>query len=138
MEHLAILDKKRNLLRKIIGGEKTIESRWYLHKRTPWDKIKEGDTIYFKEGKKVTTKGTASKILQYKDLDPTKIKDILNTHKGIGVGKEFYNTVKNKRYCILIFLKDIKKVQPFEIDKKGYGNMAAWITTDTIDKIKKR
>ena len=46
MHHLAILDKKRKLLSKILSGEKNIESRWYTQKRAPWDKIKVGDTIF--------------------------------------------------------------------------------------------
>ena len=49
MDHLAILAKKRNLLPKIISGEKTIESRWYKFKKTPYNNISIGDTVYFKD-----------------------------------------------------------------------------------------
>ena len=43
----------------------------------------------------------------------------------------------NKKYCLVIFLKDIKKVKPFEIDKSGFGTMTAWLIVDDISRIKK-
>ena len=55
MEHLAILSKHSRLLAKILSREKTIESRWYKFKKTPYKNIAIGDTIYFKEsGEPVT------------------------------------------------------------------------------------
>jgi hypothetical protein len=37
----------------------------------------------------------------------------------------------------LIFLSNPVAVVPFDIDKTGFGNMAAWITVEDINKIKK-
>ena len=66
MEHLAILAKKRKLLSKIISGEKTIESRWYKSKIVPWDQIKVGEAIYFKEsGDPVTVQAVVAKVMQF-------------------------------------------------------------------------
>jgi len=39
MDHVAILSKKYELLDKIISGEKTIESRWYVNRIAPWNKM---------------------------------------------------------------------------------------------------
>ncbi|MDO8559127.1 MAG: hypothetical protein Q7R84_02240 [bacterium] len=39
MEHLAIMKKSWGLTEKILSGQKKIESRWYLSKRSPWDTI---------------------------------------------------------------------------------------------------
>jgi ASC-1-like (ASCH) protein len=141
MQHVAILNKKWKLLDKIISGEKTIESRWYLSKRAPWDKIKKGETIYFKESAdKVKAKATVEKILQFENLDNEKIKKLLKEYE-LPLGIKDLDFVKeknkNKKYCILTFLKDVKEIEPFEIDKKGFGLMSAWICIDNIDKIKK-
>ena len=43
---------------------------------------------------------------------------------------------KNKKYCLIIFLKHVKEITPFGINKTGYGAMAAWLTMDDIDQIK--
>lgn len=40
MDHLAIMNPKRKLIPKILSGEKKIESRWYMMRVAPWDKIK--------------------------------------------------------------------------------------------------
>ena len=138
MEHVAILDKKLNLLQKIVNGEKTIESRWYKFKKIPYQNISINEIVYFKNsGEPVTVKAIVEKVLFFKDLENVKIKEIIKEYgKQIGIDISYSNRLSEKRYCSLIFLKDVLEIKPFEIDKKGYGNMAAWITIDSIDKIK--
>lgn len=48
--------------------------------------------------------------------------------------KNFLSYSKNKKYCLLIFLKNPEKVEPFEINKTGFGMMSAWLTAENIDK----
>ena len=137
MEHMAILSKKRKLLNKILSGEKKIESRWYKFKRAPFGCISEGDIIYFKEsGEPVTIKARVEKFQVYDNLNPAVINNIIKEYGNlIGVDSGFAEEVINKRFCILIFLKDVQKIKPFNINKKGYGLMSAWISVDNINKI---
>jgi hypothetical protein len=51
--------------------------------------------------------------------------------------KKYFNLIKDKKYCLLIFLANPQKVIPFEVDKKGFGAMAAWVTVPNIDLIKR-
>jgi len=141
--HLAIMRKSWGLLPKILTKEKIIESRWYKNKYAPWDKISKGDVVYFKNsGEPVTIRTKVSKVLQFSNLNPKKVKEILNKYgvkDGLGIDKidKYYQMFKDKNYCLLIFLSDSKKIKPFEIDKSGYGMMSAWITVDDIESIKK-
>lgn len=143
MEHIAIMKKSWRLTQKILRGEKTIESRWYRSRRVPWDRIQIGDVVYFKDsGESVTIKAKAIKVLQFSGLDPKKVKEILiqyGSDDGIEKNKilEYYNRFKNKKYCILIFLSNPKKIIPFEINKIGFGAMVAWITVNDVERIKK-
>jgi len=131
------------LTEKILSGEKKIESRWYKTKRAPWNKIKKGDTVYFKNsGEPVTIKTKVSKVVQFSWLTPQKVKMILNKYgraDGIEQSKvpEFFKRFKNKKYCILVFIKNPVKIKPFDINKKGLGIMSAWLTVSSIAKIKK-
>jgi hypothetical protein len=50
---------------------------------------------------------------------------------------KFKADLADKKYCILIYIKNSKSIEPFEIDKTGYGAMCAWITINDIDTIKK-
>ncbi len=143
MEHLAIMKKSWKLTDKILNGQKKIESRWYSLKCKPWDSIKEGETIYFKDsGEPVTIKAEVSKVLQFADLIPEKVGEILHKYGGeIGLEQEkipvFSKLFKNKKYCILVFLKNPVRITPFEINKTGFGLMSAWITAIDILKIQK-
>ncbi len=140
LDHVAIMKKSRKLIAKILSGEKTIESRWYVNRICPWDQINAGDTIYFKDsGEPVTAKANVSKVLQFRNLSPKSVKVILKTHgKEIGMEPSEKNiqecTAKN--YCILVFLENVHEIEPFEIDKTGYGLMSAWIMVDDINKLR--
>jgi len=143
MQHLAIMKKSWGLTEKILNGQKKIESRWYSVKYKPWDSIKEGETIYFKDSRDlVRIKAEVVKVLQFADLTSEKVREILNEYgKDDGIEQEkipeYFERFKDKKYCMLIFLKNPQKVEPFEIDKTGYGMMSSWITVDDILKIKK-
>ncbi len=143
MDHVAIMKKSWGLTQKILSGKKKIESRWYLNKCVPWNKIKAGEKIYFKDsGEPASVVATVEKVLQFCDLTPFKVDEILKIY-GDDDGIEetdmhaFYERFKDKKYCMLIFLKNPQKIEPFEIDKKGFGAMAAWICTKDINMIKR-
>ncbi len=143
MEHIAIMRKSWGLTNKILTGQKTIESRWYKSKYPPWNRIKPGETIYFKDsGNPVTIRTEAARIVQYSSLTPKKVWDILNEN-GIADGidikdlPKFYEWCKNKKYCMLIFLRNPKKIKPFNIDKTGFGIISAWISIGNVNKINK-
>lgn len=126
------------MIPKILSGEKTIESRWYKTRRAPWDRIKEGEEIYFKNsGEMVTIKAVVSGLLQFSDLTPRKIREILDKFgHDDGIKPEkipyFAKLFADKKYCLLVFLKNPRRVKPFEVDKTGFGAMSAWITVDSI------
>lgn len=142
MEHIAIMKKSWGLTQKILTGQKKIESRWYKAKYVPWDRIKSGEIIYFKNsGEPVTIKTEVNKVIQFSNLTPEKVKKILYQYgqaDGLSIDKipEFFEIFKDKKYCILIFLKNPQKIEPFEIDKSGFGIMSAWISVNNIDRIK--
>ena len=143
MEHIAIMRKSWGLTKKILSGQKKIESRWYSIKYRPWNSIKEGETVYFKDsGESVKIKTEVNRVMQFADLTPRRVKEILHKYgKDDGIEQEkipeFFERFKDKKYCILIFLKNPQETKPFEINKTGFGAMSAWITIDDISRIKK-
>lgn len=142
MEHIAIMKKSWGLTQKILSGQKKIESRWYKSKRAPWEKIIRGDIVYFKNsGEPVSVRAEVEKIISFSDLTPQKVKDILDEYgKDDGIDenklKDFFELFKDKKYCLLIFLRHPKAIAPFQINKTGFGMMSAWLTVENIDKIK--
>jgi ASC-1-like (ASCH) protein len=102
------MKKSFGFTEKIIGGRKKVESRWYRTRRKPWGVIRAGDTVYFKDsGEPVTVCAEASKIIQYSNLSPKKIREILKIFgKKIGIepeeSREFFDNLKHNKYCVLI------------------------------------
>ncbi len=142
MEHVAILKKKWGLISKILSGEKKIESRWYVSRYLPWDRIKKGERIYFKNsGEPVSVRAKVDRVVQFSNLTLEEVRKILREYGGkIGISvnerDKFYELFKNKKYCILVFLKNPEKIKPFEISKKGFGVMSAWLSVKNINQLK--
>ena len=142
MDHLAILKKQWGLLNMIKSGRKIAESRWYKNRVTPWNKIKVGDTLFFKDsGHSVTLKAYVTRIIQYQVEDNNHAINILRHHAKDDLGfeqipPEIKNYIKNKKYAIFIWFNNVVDIKPFEIDKTGFGSQSAWITVDDINKIK--
>ena len=144
MDHVAVMKKSWGLLPKILSGEKTIESRWYKNKSAPWGKIAAGDRIYFKNsGEKVSVRAGVSGVNTFENLNPLRVRKILGKYgKDDGINQneieKYYELFKNKSYCMLIHMEKPEKTEPFEINKKGYGTMAAWMCVGEINKVKVR
>lgn len=140
MDHIAIMNKAWKLIPKILNGTKTIESRWYVNKIKPWNSIKVGERVFFKDsGEPLTVSAVVSKVLQFNGLDEEKFKNIMKKYgNGIQViEKEYDEYYQSKNYCILIFLKNAKQLEiPFNISKKGFGSACAWMCVDNIENIK--
>ncbi|OGC70242.1 hypothetical protein A2415_01060 [candidate division WWE3 bacterium RIFOXYC1_FULL_39_7] len=149
MDHVAILRKARiskndNLLGDILIGKKKIESRWYVNKISPWNQLNVGDHVYFKEsGCSVTAVAVVSDVLQFENLTKESIKEILQKYGSkIAPGttdeklQKWGDKLINKRYCILVFLENVQKLEPFEINKKGYGISSAWLCVGKIESVR--
>jgi len=142
MQHVAIMKKSWGLIPKILDGRKKIESRWGVNRCAPWGKVRSGDKIYFKNsGEPVTVAAKVSKIKEFENLNPKKVRELLKKYGGDnGISatslEETVSWARKKRYCTLIYLKNPKKIQPFNIDKTGFGSAAAWLCVKNIGRIK--
>lgn len=125
MKHVAILRKQP--FYKIISGKKVIETRWSMNKIVPFNALKENDVIYLKEtGKDVSARAEVEKV-EYYLLNDSVIKQIIKKyHKEICIcdKEKFYFKVKDKKYCSLIWLKNIEKIEPIKVKK---SNGAGWL-----------
>lgn len=132
------MKKSWGLLPKIINGQKTIESRWLMNQSGPWGKVREGETIYFKDaGEPVTVKATVSHVLELENLGPARVREILDFYgedDGISEAEipQYHALFSGKQYCVLIFMENIQAVKPFHIHKQGFGAQTAWISVPRV------
>ncbi len=139
MDHVAIMNKRWKLIPKILDGSKTIESRWYVNRIKPWNSINVGDKIFLKNaGEPITASAVVSKVLQFDHLDKYTFKEIMDKYaEDIQLlSREYDEYYQSKNYCILIFLENVRSVEPFDVSKKGFGNACAWMCVDNLDNIR--
>ena len=110
----------------VLNGEKTIESRWSMHKVAPYNKVSVGDKILLKETGKDVTATAKVKDVRYYELTPQIVEDIkIKYGKEIETEKfEDWQTTLQKKYCTLIWLDDVKKIKPIKVQR---SNGAGWI-----------
>jgi len=141
MEHIAIMKKSWKLTPKILSGDKKIESRWYKFKHQPWNNVRKGEVVYFKDsGEPISIKAEVDKVLQFSDLTPIKVMEILKKYgRADGLAAKdlpgYYRLFRDKKYCLLIFLTNPVRVKPFNVDKKGFGTMASWLSVKNVKEI---
>ena len=119
MKHIVILKKK--YLNLILEGKKTIESRWAVHKTLPYGRVNIDDTLYLKEtGGDVVASARVSDVKTFA-LDSDMVDYIIDTYgEDICINKENKERY-NKKYCTLIWVSDVKSIEPFKV-KKSYGS----------------
>lgn len=142
MHHVAIMKPQWRFIEKMLAGTKTIETRWYVHKRPPWGRVGVGDVIYFKNaGQPVSARAVVRRVAEYDNLTPALVAELLARHeRDIGIPPKdllaFYQHVRQKRYALFIWLDAVEPVAPFAITKRGFGAMAAWLTTESVDNLR--
>ena len=138
MDHIAIMKKEWGLIPKILSGEKTVESRWYKNKVCPWNKVFVGDTLYFKNsGEEITVKAAVTRVEQLEVTSNNRALEIMSQRAKADLGttaipESVIGYISNKRYAVFIYFNEVQKVEPFDIDKRGFGAQCAWIACKNV------
>lgn len=109
----------------MLDGKKTVESRFSINKRLPYEKITKDDIVMVKKSSgKVLAYFTIKEVLFF-DLTKTSINDIrIKYQEGLCVDEVFWESKKNSKYATLIFIDKLYRLEPFSINKKG---MNTWL-----------
>ncbi len=118
--HLVIL--KKPYLDAILAGEKTIESRFIKTKHSPFGKVAAGDKLFLKiSSGPVCATATASAVENYESLTSGRIAEIKKQYNDrIGGSDEYWQSLSDCRFGVLVWLKDIKPIKPVQIHKKDW------------------
>ena len=135
MKHIAIL--RQPFFDMVLNGEKTIESRWSMNKIALYKKVNIGDEILLKlTGQPVTATAKVQDV-KYYQLTSDIVEDIrIKYGKQIGTDKfEDWQDTKQKKFCTLIWLKDVKKITPLVVPR---SNGAGWIVLKDFEQTQMR
>lgn len=120
--HIAIMHQP--FLRYVFEGQKTVESRFSLHKIAPYQKVQTGDVVFMKAGPVVGCFTVAW--VKYFDLGEYPIEEIEKQYgDGICGDAEFWKVKSNKRYATLIGISDVQQLTPRQFEKH---DRRAWVS----------
>jgi len=122
--NLAIL--KKPYLDKIINGQKKIEMRLTKSKIHGFGRVFAGDKIFLKQSSgPVYAIATAEKVENYENLTPKNILKIKRLYNDKILGQnEHWQSKMDSKFGFLVWLKDIKTINPVKISKKDWR---AWV-----------
>jgi hypothetical protein len=122
--HLVIL--KKAYLDMILEGRKRIELRLYKSRHPAFGRVFAGDKLFLKVSSgPVCATATVEKVKTFENLTPGRIRDLKQqyNHEIIG-GHEHWQSKMDCKYCLLVWLKDVKTIEPVRIRKKDWR---AWV-----------
>jgi hypothetical protein len=122
--HLAIL--KKPYLDAILDGRKPVESRFTITKRAPFGQIFRGDKVFLKQSSgPVCATAVVSAVKSFLNLTSQKVFDIKTRYNHLILGSdEHWRHFSRCNFGLLIWLKDVKSIEPIMIDKKDWR---AWV-----------
>jgi ASC-1-like (ASCH) protein len=122
--HLVIL--KKYYLDMILEGRKRIESRLYETKHPAFGRVFAGDKLFLKiSSGPVCATAIVEKVKTFENLTPERILDLKRRfNHDIGGGDEHWQSKMDSKYCLLVWLKDVKTIEPVRIQKKDWR---AWV-----------
>lgn len=122
--HLVIL--KKPYLDLILNGRKSVESRFTRTRCAPFGRILVGDELFFKiSSGPVCARATVSKVKEFTNLTKEKVNKLKKQYNHlICGGDEYWQEKQDCDFGILVWLKNVKPIEPVRIDKKDWR---AWV-----------
>ena len=140
MDHIVYLDASAKELDLLFSGKKSMIIRGATGRKMPYGRVNQGDTLYFinnnSEGV-IQARAKVERVLNSDKMTEEESARLIDRHQNmLQLSKKQYDRWAGKRYLVLIEVKEVEKVEPFRIDKRGYGNMDDWLPVEQIKKVR--
>ncbi len=141
MDHVVYVDAKANEMEKLLAETKKMIIRGAAGRKMPYGRVNVGDKLYFinnnSEGL-IKTSGTVDNVFNSEKMSKEESTTLVdNNQDKLQLTDKQFKRWAGKRYLVLIELRDIVAVDPFEIDPNEYGNMDDWLLVEDIERVKK-
>jgi hypothetical protein len=140
MDHVVYVDTKARELEKLLAGEKTMIVRGATGRKLPYGRVRPDDRLFFiqNNGDSMVRAGAlVSEVFNSEKLTEEQSVKLVETNQlKLNLTPEQFKRWGGKRYLVLIQVKDVQPIDPFPIDRSGYGNMDDWLPVGTIESVK--
>ena len=126
VKHLAIF--KGDGAKKILTGEKTIESRFARGRIAPYGVVSCGDLVYIKpSGGEIIGQFKVKKVIFFDNLDLSDLSNLKEKYgKQLAVDEDYWKGKDKSKYATLIFVGESTKfiTSPIKLKKK---DLRGWV-----------
>lgn len=140
MDHVVYVDAKANELSEILSGARTMIVRGAAGRKMPHGRVNPDDVLYLVENDGrglIRAQAQVVSVLNSEKLTKEGSISLIEGHQDklrlTGAQSRRWD---GKRYLVLIEIGAVKTVQPFKIDRSGFGNMDDWLPVGDIGKVK--
>lgn len=139
MDHVVYVDTKARELEKLLAGEKSMIVRGATGRKLPYGRVQPGDRLYFIQNNAdgiVRACAFVKEVFNSEKLTQEQSVNLLETNQGkLLLTPAQIKRWSGKRYIVLIELKEVQSIEPFAIDRSGYGNMDDWLLAEAIENV---
>jgi hypothetical protein len=140
MDHVVYLDANAQELDLLLSGQKTMIIRGATGRKMPYGRVNQGDILYFinnnAEGL-ILAKARVESVFNSDKLAEAESIALVEKYQGkLQLSKKQQARWGGKRYLVLIEVSEVKKVEPFQIDKSDYGNMDDWLPVEQVERVR--
>jgi hypothetical protein len=140
MDHIVYLDASAKELDLLLSGKKTMIIRGATGRKMPYGRVNRDDILYFinnnAEGL-ILAKARVGSVFNSDKLTEAESVRLVEKHQDrLQLSQKQQARWGGKRYLVLIEVSEVKKVEPFQVDKSEYGNMDDWLPVGQIEQVK--
>jgi hypothetical protein len=139
MDHVVYVDTKARELEKLLSGEKTMIVRGATGRKLPYGRVQANDRLFFIQNKgdsMVRACAHVGDVFNSEMLTEEQSVKLVETNQSkLNLTPDQIKRWAGKRYLVLIEVKDVQSIEPFVIDRSGYGNMDDWLPVETIGNV---
>jgi hypothetical protein len=141
MNHVVYLDAKADEMDKIFNNKKTMIIRGATGRKVPYGLVNNEDILFFinnnAEGMIKATAEVFNVINSDKMDKETSISLINKFQDKLQLTKKQFNRWAGKRYIVLVEIKNVKEIKPFQFNRDVFKNkMDDWLIFEKIESIK--
>lgn len=138
MDHIVYLDRPARALEAMRRGDKTMVGRAAMGRRSPYGKVKIGDTLYFtvNDGKQIIYgRGRVIKVYDSPKLTREESADLLQKHrKALWLSEQQFLRMAGKRYLVLVTVDGFEELPTFRFTRRLFTTQDDWLMIDDVSK----
>jgi hypothetical protein len=138
MDHIVYLDRPAGALEAMRRGDKNMVGRAAMGRRSPYGKVKVGDSLYFTEndGKQIIYgRGKVTTVFDSPKLTYQESEALLKRHrKALWLSEQQFLRMSGKRYLVLITVDGFEELPKFRFTRRLFTSMDDWLMIEDVGK----